>query len=165
MLLTETWINEKHQINLDINNYKSFHLHGNQSPRKKKARTSGGISVYYKNNFENYICVVETNNIGFLWLKLDKKFFSFCEDVFLCICNIPPPGSKVLNSNDLCFFEELKNSIGKFRNQGKSFIIGDFNSRKGSLSDVIHNEHEIEFKNALYFENILNLPIRKKWIM
>ena len=65
VLLTEIWINEKHQINLDINNYKSFHLHGNKLPRTKKGRTSGGISVYYKNNLEHYISVVETNNIGF----------------------------------------------------------------------------------------------------
>ena len=161
VLLTETWINEKHQINLDINKYKSFHLHGNKSPRTKKGRTSGGISVYYKKKLENYISVVETNNIGFLWVKLDKKLFSFSEDVFLCICYIPPPGSNVLNSNDLCFFEELENSIGKFSNQGKSFVTGDFNSRTGSLSDVIHHEHEIEFRDTHYFENIQNLPIRK----
>ena len=50
--------------------------------------TQGGVSVLVKDELRPGIKVAQ-NTEGFIWLKLDKNFFSFLNDVFLCAAYIP----------------------------------------------------------------------------
>lgn len=91
-------------FNLEINGYQSFHLYGNKSSGTKKGRYSGGISVYFKDEFSSNISIVETHKYGIIWLKINKDLLDLEENVYICNAYIPPPGSKVLYDKDFDFF-------------------------------------------------------------
>lgn len=102
--MCETWTNSKNATDLEVQGYSSFHIYGQKSPGIRKGRQSGGISVYYRNCLKDKISVVENNNLGIIWLKLDHDLFVFNEDIYICHAYIPPVCSKVLNENDIDFF-------------------------------------------------------------
>ena len=90
------------------------------------------------------ISVVENNNFGIIWLKLDRNLFVPNEDIYICHTYIPPVCSKVLNENDIDFFEELEKGIEKYGKLGKTFISGDLNSRTGKLSDILEPDRYLD---------------------
>ena len=155
ILLSETWTSKKHTTDLEIQGYDSFHIYGHKSPGVRKGRQSGGISVYYRNCLKHKLSVVEQNNLGIIWLKLNGELFPFNEDIYICHTYIPPVCSKVLNENDFDFFEELEKGIEKFGKYGKTFITGDFNSRTGQLSDVLEPDRYLD----KYFDSENNFDV------
>ena len=68
-------------------------------------------------------------------MKLDKSFFDFEHDVYVCAVYIPPVTS-VHYDND---FALLESEVSIFANQGKVLLIGDFNFRTGQSPDYILN--------------------------
>lgn len=71
-----------------------------------------------------------------LWLKLDKRFFGFEEDLYVCAVYIPPMNS-THNDND---YLSLESEILNFCCKGKILLMGDFNSRTGVKADFIEND-------------------------
>ena len=69
--------------------------------------------------------------------KLQSDLFNFDEDVYICNVYIPPSGSKVLNSQDVDIFECLEQGLLNYKDRGKVFISGDFNSRTSTESDYL----------------------------
>ena len=96
IFLSETWISSKHVANLELQDFKSYHIFGHKTRGDKKGRYSGGISVYYREVFKDQISVVETNDNGIIWLKIDQKLFHFNENVFFWNLYIPTAYSRVL---------------------------------------------------------------------
>ena len=94
-MFSETWLSSSEQLNLDIQGYTCDHLYGNKSAGAKRGRYSGGISIYYKNYLKNSIHIVEKNQCGVVWVKIQNDVFSFQEDVYICNVYIPPSNSKV----------------------------------------------------------------------
>ena len=90
----ETWLANKTLYNLDIEGYKCIHILGNKSSNAKKGRYSGGISLYYRDQFTDKIKIIEQNQTGILWIKILRDVFEFNEDVYLCNIYIPPVSSK-----------------------------------------------------------------------
>ena len=135
-LLCETWKKDDSKINLP--GWWDFSL---VRPKDKKAgRHSGGISILCKEEYRAGIKVVESSE-GFIWIKLDAKFFSLMNNLFLCAAYIPPQYSKNSTSKKVDYFQHLNDSIMKYSNEGNIMLMGDFNSRIG----VDHNEtnHDI----------------------
>ena len=114
----------KNYANVEITNYKSFHLLGYKKSDTSKGRLSGGLSVYYKQNLMNKISVVESNNYG----SISRDVFKFDEDVYICHCYIPPTSYKVCFRNEIDFFDEVEKGIETYGNVGKTFITSDFQS-------------------------------------
>ena len=125
-LLTETWKGDDSKI--DLTGFWDFHQ---IRPKHRKAfRHSGGISVLVKDELRPGIKVVH-NTEGFVWLKLDKNFFSFLNDVFLCAAYIPPQyTTKNINLNT-DYFQSLYEACLKFSTLGNIIIAGDLNGRVG----------------------------------
>lgn len=144
MILSETWLSKTTSYNLDINGFDSFHLFGNRSRNARKGRYSGGISIYYKYELKNKISLIETNQIGIVWIKLCKSLFSFNEDVYICSVYKVPSNSPLNNEYDIDFFECLENSIERYNCIGKVIINGDFNSRTGTNDDFITFDHFLD---------------------
>ena len=137
ILFSETWLSDSDNSNLEIQGYKCEHIHGNKSAGVRKGRYSGGISIYYKNCFSGQIKIIEKIQCGIMWIKLQSDLFNFDEDVYICNVYIPPSGSKVLNSQDVDIFECLEQGLLNYKNRGKVFISGDFNSRTSTESDYL----------------------------
>jgi len=140
ILLSETWTHSKLNVNLEINEYISFHLFGNKSHGTKKGRYSGGLSVYFHKKLNNKISVIEHNKNGIIWIKISSEILTTDQDVFICLCYIPPVTSKVLIGHDFDFFEEIEKGIEHYGPLGATCIVGDFNARTGNLSDIISND-------------------------
>ena len=133
----ETWLASKECVNLEIQGYKSIHIFGNKSPRAKKGRHSGGISLYFGDYLTDKIKIMEQKQCGILWVKILRDIFEFNEDVYMCHIYNPPQGSKVINHEDIDFFEVLEQGIVTYKTLGKIFITGDFNSRSADESDIL----------------------------
>ena len=121
--MSETWLSKKSSVNLEIPGYICEHILGNKSHNTKEGRYSGRISVYYKSSLRNAVTTVEKSKYGILWMKFDKTMFVFNEDVYICSTYVPPAGSKVINSDDFDFFDQLEIGIEKYSLQGICLIM------------------------------------------
>lgn len=142
--MSETWISKNNTTNLDILGFKCVHAYANKSHGVKKGRYSGGISVYYRDSISDKITVVEKNNIGIIWLKIDNELFSFDQNVYICNAYIPPNNSKVLDNREIDIFDEIENGIENYSNLGHVYICGDLNSRTGNLADYLTYDRYID---------------------
>ena len=57
------------------------------------------------------------------------------EDAFLCYVYVRDQKSQVLRHKEFDYFEILEQQIAKYKTLGKTFIMGDFNSRTGQYTD------------------------------
>ena len=144
-ILLETW--KGSDSNSNIEHFKIL-----QKSRKKKLRSkrfSGGIIIYYKSNLHKGIS--EVNNVtkseNRLWFKLDKFFFGFKKDLYVCACYVPPLSSSYYNED----FILLENEISKLSSKGNILVIGDLNARVSDHLDFINYENNInhELNNLL----------------
>ena len=120
IFMQETWISENTSTNLNIQDYKSHHLFGNKSFNTRKGRYSGGLSIYYKNDLQDKITIVEQNQNGILWIRISKDLFPFNEDVYVCSVYVLPQSSTVLNQIESDFFEQIENDVEKYTSLGKN---------------------------------------------
>lgn len=113
LCLQETWTNNDSKI--EMNNYVMYH-----KPRpfkhKKAKRNSGGIVVFIKDALHKGIQLVLSDSDGIMWFKLDKEFFSFEDDLYLCCAYLPPEKFQVYNviSNNEHIFDKLSQNITTF---------------------------------------------------
>ena len=109
IFLCETWLAKTDDLNLDINGFESEHLFGNKSKNTKKGRFSGGISIYFKSCLSTHVKIVEKEQSGLIWLKINGNIFKFNDDVYICNVYISPNNSKVINTDDFDFLSNKLN--------------------------------------------------------
>ena len=102
-------------------------------------RYSGGISVLDKKNFRKGVTFFSSKSNELVWWKLDKMFFNMEENICVCSVYIPPSNSKYFSKTEKDPYDELQAQILHYSRLGKIILMGDFNARKGSLSDSIEN--------------------------
>lgn len=164
LLFTETWCSESSKI--DIDGYSKFVCNRPKYNRRSK-RDSGGIVVYFKSWLEGKIDLIKCDNRGILWFKLSKNDFGFNDDVYFCVCYIPPENSMVyknVHSNlyECDFFEILNEDLLLYSDKGVVFLTGDTNSRVGEKHDFIENYNLNRYVVMPDNDsNIDNLPIRQ----
>ena len=132
-------------------------MYGNKTRGVKKGRQSGGISAYYKQKLKDQISVIEKNDIGIIWLKIKNDIFRFDDDVFICFAYIPPVSSKNLQDQDFDFFEEIEKGLEKYNKMGKTYVVGDLNSRRAEQSDILDFDKYLDnIENDESDDEILN---------
>ncbi|XP_063408891.1 uncharacterized protein LOC134692369 [Mytilus trossulus] len=103
---------------------------------KKIKKASGGIVVIYRKSLEKELNFYNTESQFVLWFKLSKSILSLNLDVIFGCVYVPPENSKY---STIEAFEELENELNILTNTENSYIalVGDFNSKTGSLPDYI----------------------------
>ena len=101
--------------------------------------------------------MLQKNQAGIIWIKVLKDIFPFDEDVYICTTYIPPAGSKVLNSRDIDIFEELELDVTRYKQLGKVFLTGDFNSRTSVESDCLDFDRYLDDED-IFLNDILLQP-------
>ncbi|XP_063418981.1 uncharacterized protein LOC134701789 [Mytilus trossulus] len=103
---------------------------------KKFKKASGGIVVIYRKSLEKELNFYNTASQFVLWFKLSKSILSLNSDVIFGCVYVPPENSKY---STIEAFEELENELNILTNTENSYIalVGDFNSKTGSLPDYI----------------------------
>jgi exonuclease III len=136
LCFTETW--QKTDDVLCIDGYTCIFVTG-KKPVGKRGRNSGGVCIYCKNKVSEGVRIVEKDVNGVIWVKLDKLFFNTDADIFLCVIYILPPGSPILERDNLDFFYILETGIARYENYGNIIVCGDLNARVGDRDDVLQN--------------------------
>ena len=134
IFLYETWADKSSDI--DLSGYTSINIYRKFRHRNAK-RQSGGIAVYYKECLSEGITIVRNHYDTIVWLKLDKNFFMFENDIYLCGNYIWCEDSPAYNVYNVDLFQLLHADIYDFEDLGSIFIFRDFNSRVGIRPDYV----------------------------
>jgi exonuclease III len=134
---SETW-----QVNNDefqLNGYKSVCVPRLESVsvNRKSYRGHGGVCLFIKETYVDGIHILETDQNGFIWIKLEKEYFKLEFDICLCFTYIPPNESVYFKSHEIGFYEQLEIGIRKYSQLGKICLMGDLNARTGTRDDFI----------------------------
>ena len=141
--LTKTMRKEDTKLNID-----GFWDFSQIRPKtKKKGRFSGGITVLAELDIRPGIKIVDSSE-GFVWIKLDKVFFNFINDLYICAVYIPPKNSSKEINLKTDYFHSLLEFINKYIELGNVVLAGDLNSRIG-------NENVDENLNILFIDESL----------
>lgn len=134
--LIETHMDSKDNVSLE-----GFHIQSNLRPRSAKSpKASGGLSMGVRAKILKGVTFMKPTNSEIMWLKLNKQFFGFEENIFICNAYISPIGSSYSNQRD-DIFALLEADIEKYSNKGKCIILGDFNAKTGTQPDYIVNDN------------------------
>ena len=119
---------------ISFQGYSSF-----DQPRKRPyLRKSGGISIYFKNKFSNFLKIIETESDYVLWVEISKTLTQTEENVILGVVYIPPENSNYYNEDE---FLILENEILSFSSENKFVLLsGDFNAKTGQLRDYTERD-------------------------
>ena len=114
-------------------------------------RSSGGLAIYYKDSIKQGITIERSHCDTIVWLKLDKIFFNFENDVYLCGIYLWGEDSPAYNISPVDLFDLLQNDVYEFENVGSLYLIGDWNSRVGVKNDfILFDKFNIEIDDIDY---------------
>ncbi|XP_071177865.1 uncharacterized protein [Mytilus edulis] len=120
-------------------------------PRTKPSgKRHGGLSVYILNTIRPGVKFLEHATNDFIWLKLDRTFFGFQEDLYICFVYNPPENSSYYRKLDYNILEMIENDIVKYSQSGKIMIAGDLNARTACEIDHIQMDSD---KHIPLFDN------------
>ena len=80
----------------------------NQARKQTFLRKSGGIAIYFKDEFSRFISKVETASDYVSWISIDKNLVHLDENLLLGSIYIPPESSIIFNDEE---FATLENDI------------------------------------------------------
>ena len=136
--VNETWLSNGTDIN--INGYKFFPL----CRKKELGKTKGGIGWFIREDLRKWIKILyNISDENFLWCKLDKTFFNFTEDLYICSVYIPPEYSSREKRLGKDHFKRLTENILKIKSEN-IILVGDFNARTRLYEDIIESEKNVE---------------------
>ena len=104
--------------------------------RKICKKASGGLAVIYRKSLANYLKFHETESEFVIWIELSNRIFKIESNVLVGCIYIPPENSKY---SSLEAFEEIENEMCNLTKNTENYValVGDFNSKTGTLSDYI----------------------------
>ena len=133
--LVETWLPANPSINIEV-----YYCYNRSRTKSKQARRySGGIRVWVKKTLRKGVSFFSSKSNELVWWKLDKMFFNMEEDIYVCSVYIPSSNSKYFGKIEKDPYDELQAQILHYSRLSKIILMGDFNARKGSLSDSTEN--------------------------
>lgn len=128
---------------------KSFQVDGFCDPfegircKHPKARKgSGGVAILVKHNIRKGVALHQSKSPDLIWLQLKKQFFRCPDDIFIGVVYVSPVNSSYTLKHDSSVWDTLSLDIDKFQNMGKVILVGDFNTRTGSIPDYIQNDDD-----------------------
>ncbi|VDI68815.1 Hypothetical predicted protein, partial [Mytilus galloprovincialis] len=97
------------------------------------------------------------------WVKLEKQFFGFDKDLFICVVYNPPEGSSYSKGLDHDILTCLEKDIASYQKQGNILLCGDFNARVASDTDfIIDDSNNLSPLYQSYFSDKQILERRSK---
>jgi hypothetical protein len=141
VFLSETWTDNDSDIGID--GYSCFNFY-RKFRNKRAKRNSGGIVIYVRDLYKDGVTVVKNNFDTIIWLKLDKSYFGFDTDVYLCGLYLWPDDSPITQIFQEDLFDVLSNDVFHFEEFGKVLLIGDWNCRVGNRNDYIYFDSYVD---------------------
>ena len=160
LLFGETWQNKNDPYDFGISDYECAHVYAKKSHGVTTGRFSGGVTVYYRSSLKQFISVIHKSDDGLIWIKLDKHFLSSDKDAYLCYVYVRDKNSKVLQQDEIDYFEILQSDISKYSTFGDVYVAGDVNGRTSEEPDFLLQDY---YLNVGMNENLRDneIPLRK----
>lgn len=137
ILLCETHIG--YNTSIHIEGYKYFPICRAMSSNR---RFYGGLGILIKSNIKSGIKILENTCKDYQWIKLEKSFFNFQKDIFLCLAYIIPSTSSYLHQTDDDVLDLIERDItNKYKKMGDIILCGDLNARSGAEPDFTENDY------------------------
>lgn len=93
-----------------VTGFESYNFYRKFQNRRAK-RNNGGIVVYVRNDIAKGVTIVQNHLDTIIWLRLDREYFFFEEDVFLCGAYIWGESSPMYNIENVDLFQILEASL------------------------------------------------------
>ena len=135
VLLAETHIGYDKNVAIE-----GFHYFPICRAKSANGRYYGGLAILTRSKIRPYVSYLKTTCTEYQWVKLDKNFFNFRKDLFLCLTYIPPSQSIYANNMQQDLIDLLENDILLYKTKGDIMICGDLNARTGSQQDFIASD-------------------------
>lgn len=122
-------LSETHASKKDVLQYEGYKCYLN-CRGKESQKLSGGLATFIKRNIVYGVRLIDKTMSDMLWFKLDKGFFKFSKDLYLCFVYISPKQSSytVRTNCDKVIFEKLERDVSKFSQLGDIVLMGDINA-------------------------------------
>jgi len=132
--LSESWTDVN--FDSDLCNFTFYNFYGKFRQRNAK-RNSGGTVLYIRDSILPGVSIVKNEYDTLIWLKLDKTFFNFQSDIYLCCLYLWPHDSPVSRIVDVDLFDVISEDVLYFEQLGSVLLSGDWNARVGKKIDFI----------------------------
>jgi hypothetical protein len=94
-----------------------------------------------KNKIPPGVKILQNISKDYQWLMLEKKYFSFINDIYLCLAYIIPSTSSYVHQSDDDVLENIEKDISlKYRGRGEIILCGNLNARSGLEPDFIQSD-------------------------
>ena len=113
-------------------------------------RYFGGLAILTKSHIRPHVKIQKNTNPDFQWIKLEKSFFGFLKDLYICLVYNPPMTSSYTQGLNHDILECIENETVEYKKYGNILLCGDFNARVSSSDDFIiddDNSHTPLFNN------------------
>ena len=127
-----------------MGDFSHFELH--RTERKLSCtRNSGGIIIYVRNNLVSEETLFAKRDDAHIWLRLKHELFNFDNDLFLCLCYIPPSSSSRQSLIEKNIYASIMQDVLEIQNLTNDkcnfLLLGDLNSRIGEMCDYVTDGH------------------------
>ncbi|MES9880123.1 MAG: reverse transcriptase family protein, partial [Sedimenticola sp.] len=138
LVFTETWTDSLSDITVD--NFRHIALHRVCKNINAK-RNSGGIIVYVKEYLANDVTLYSEHDDSYIWLKCNGTLFNLTDDLYVCSSYIIPENTSRQAFVECNIFNDILDDISNIQNTTNNechlMLLGDLNSRCGSLLDYV----------------------------
>ena len=135
--LTETWIVQPNEL-INLVNYTTYTCDAKLSVRG--GRNMGGVVVYIKNTVSKWTKhILKKFDFGLIF-SIDKAYFDLNKDVILVCLYLPPESSPMYKNQNTFGIQIVENLVLENPTifcDHEILIVGDLNSRTGSLPDFV----------------------------
>ena len=94
-------------------------------------RYYGGLCLFVQKLIVKGVKIIKNTHPDIMWVKLDKVFFNFDRDLYICFCYISPSSSQVYKQQNIMsetLFDTIQEDCANFKSRGNLMVMGDFNA-------------------------------------
>ena len=118
--------------------FQGFKLRHFNRPKSSNNRFYGGMPIIFREYISKGISFLSSkDHHDKLWLKLEKSFFGFERDIYLCFIYASPGSSIYTKSLPYDLLQELEKDSAKYKAKGNILIAGDLNTRTSTNCDSV----------------------------
>ena len=128
---------------IDIDNFVVTNV--SRVKTSKQNQEYGGLAILIDKSVRKGVKYLKNTCSEYQWIVLDKDYFGFNNQVYVCFAYIPPVGSSYFKNSDIDILAQLNSEIALYQGKGETVIFGDFNARTGCLKDFVSvNDDDVD---------------------
>ena len=122
--------------------------------------------LLFKKKFKEKIEILKVVHDTAVWVKVKGDLFNFEKDVYCIFTYVPHENNVFYRLYDVDIFQEIEEDVAHYSTHRYVMVMGDMNSRIGTLldfieNDDIHNSIRDILEEVLEYDNDSIMPMRR----